>query len=685
MNLQRYISTVYSELIPLKYQAQLTDELKKIDTNDKNLRFETIRNKYTVEYESYSSKNSDPDTQKYNKLLIHSLFFEIMFGNTIGALYKKTTHTVFLFPVFFDVDDSSRRLNDAIVDIYTNILKKKKTQEFSREPIVSDPLKSSGNMFLFVPVLSDGEDDIKEFNERLTSYFDRAFTFIDEIRKKKSSDLSERSPAKFEGVVYTLDKENRFFTGYYKKKLTEDKIKSLNGMVEKFVEKLGCRLTSVKDPLAKLTRDDSRKKMISENIPDNKVNKETFYKLVDSFNDVYKKTNDREYLKLASSSENQTKFRIYYRVNNTDLADSFNEIKPGSSYVYKITNQDKCAVGYFKERRGATNQYIFREYTGLTAESCKLDKASSKAKLEEQEDADFKDESQTDITEYVIETKNYGSVIKYKRVMKNDYKPNYPGFVELFTDLHIYEKYKWFQFNEIDGMLTPETNIKIYNNILFDKKSLIEFLNEKKLYTEKSRLAVEFLKINQNNTLLLEYVDYILTHKKKTNVFEETFFSGKLDTFIEKNKKNIIEILFQTNELIYMNPQRTSQTKENIKQNYKIVNYTQYPAFRENDPENHFEKVIYDGKEKKYCKKGVYELTNELVKSHEKDSLEYAIVIIDVTKDNIEVVSDLKAKTQCKKLRKTLRKQLQPFLQLIMPRFGGRSKRLRTRRRKYRH
>ena len=297
-------------------------------------------------------------------------------------------------------------------------------------------------------------------------------------------------------------------------------------------------------------------------------------------------------------------------------------------------------------------------------------------------------ETQTDITEYVIETKNYGSVIKYKKVTKNDYKPIYPGMVELFTDLHIYEKYKWFQFNEIDGTLTPDTNIKIYNNILFDKKSLVDFLKEKKMYTDKSRLAVEFLKINQNNTLLLEYVDYILTNKKKTNVYEETLFSGKLETFIEKNKKSIVDILFQTNELIYMNPQRTSQTKENIKQNYKIVNYTQYPAFRESDPENHFEKTIYDGKEKKYCKKGVYELTNELVKNHQKDGLEYSIVIIDVTKDNVEVASDLKSKAQCKKLRKTLRKQLQPFLQLIMPRFGGKQKRsrqLRTRRRKYRH
>ena len=160
MNLQRYITTVYSELIPEKYRTSLNAELGNID---KKITFDKMRDKYTIDYDRYTSDNSDNLKNKYDTLLIHSLFFEIMFGNTIGTLYKKATHTVFLFPVFFDVDDSSRRLNDVIVDIYTKILKKKKTQEFSREPIVTEPLKSSGNMFLFVPVLSDSEDDINQY------------------------------------------------------------------------------------------------------------------------------------------------------------------------------------------------------------------------------------------------------------------------------------------------------------------------------------------------------------------------------------------------------------------------------------------------------------------------------------------------------------------------------------------
>ena len=679
MNLQRYFSTVYSELIPKKYYETLKPEIDKIDNTTS---FDDLRKKYVIQNKIHGKEKS------FERYALHTLFCEILFGNNLETLYKKTKNTIFLFPIFFDIDDSRRRLTDLLGAIYTNVLDHKNTQEFYRnltDTMAKDAV-SYGNMVLFVPVFADGDDDPKEFTERLNNYFERAFTFINEVRQKKASDTMGKAPDKFENIVYTIDKEKRFFTGYYKKKLTEENSKTLNGIVEKFVEKLGCRISDVKDPFLKLTREDTRKKMVSDGRTEVEEIKENIYQLIEKFIDIYKKTNDKEYLKLASSTENQTKYRIYYRVNNTDLVDNFTEIKPGSSYVYKITDENGvCNIGYFKERKGSTNQYVFREYKGLTSAKCDSDPKKAKEDLEIEEEKDFMDETSINIEDYVIETKNYGSVIKYKRVKKGNYKPIYPGLVEPFMDLHIYEKYKWFQFNEIDGTLPAETNIKIYKNILFDKKSLIAFLKEKKTYNEKSRLAVEFLKINTSSSLLSEYVEYILTNKKSTNVYEETIFSEKPKTFLERNKKSILDILFQTNELIYMNPQRTSQTKENIKQNYKIIAYNQYPTIVESDVTNHFDKVIYEDKEKKYCKKNKYELTEALVKKSEESNIEYTITIIDVTKDNVEVASDLKAKANCKKLRRTLRKQLQPFLQIFMPRFGGRSKKLRTRRRKNRH
>jgi hypothetical protein len=688
---------VYSELIPKKYYETLDSDLKDITPKDKNNTFEAIRSLYCEQNKTYGENDS------LSRYLLHTLFFEILFGNHIETVYHRTKNTVFLFPIYFDIE-SERRLTEVIQSNYKKFLKHKEKEEFSREFDEKEPTTKNGNMVLFVPVFSDSEEDPKEFTDRVNTYFDRAFTFINEVRQKKANDASGKAPPKFESIVYTIDKDKRFFTGYYKKKLPEENIKTLNGIVEKFVEKLGCRISDVKDPVLKLIRDETRKKIISDGKEKEKQYstlkttdiKEKLYVLIDKFNDVYKKTNDREYLKLASSSENQTKLRIYYRVNNTDIVDNFTEIKPGSSYVYKITDptdsSNPCRVGYFKERKGTSNQYVFREYKGLSKANCKSDFSeddlkASKEKLEEEEDKDFKDEPDANMDEYIIETRVYGSVIKFKKVIKGNYRPIYPGTVELFMDLHIYEKYKWFQFNEIDGTLSPETNIKIYKNILFDKKSLTGFLKEKKLFTDKTRLAVEFLKINQSNALLAEYVDYILTKHNSTNVYVETLFSGKLKPFVEKNKKSILSILFQTNELIYMNPQRTSQTKENIKQNYKIISQNSYPLLYQSDVDNHFDKIIYDDIERKYCKQGKCDLKDTDIKENSDDNLiEYALAIIDVTKDNVEVASDLKAKAKCKKLRRTLRKQLQPFLEILAPRVGGRGRsNLRTRRRKNRH
>jgi hypothetical protein len=706
MNLQRYITTVYSELIPEKYYKTLNADIAGL-TNVKGETFESIRKKYCEKNEIYGDEGS------LNRYTMHTLFFEILFGNHLETIYKRTKNTVFLFPIYFDIE-SDRRLTDLIQSHYKTFLKHKESEEFTR--VLGDPekgpIQSYGNMVLFVPVFSDTEEDTKEFTDRVNAYFDRAFTFINEVRQKKANDASGKAPPKFESIVYTIDKDKRFFTGYYKKKLSEENVKTLNGIIEKFVEKLGCRISDVKDPVLKLIRDETRKKITSDGKDKGKDKdkdnpyselrknefKEKLYVLIDKFNDLYKKTNDREYLKLASSSENQTKLRLYYRVNNTDIVDSYTEIKPGSSYVYKITNpeaddpQKQCCVGYFRERKGTSNQYVFREYKGLSKANCKPELTKkeldiSKQELEEEEDKDFKDEPDANMDEYIIETKVYGSVIRFKEVVKTNYKASYPGKIELFMDLHIYEKYKWFQFNEIDGTLSPETNIKIYKNILFDKKSLTGFLKEKNLFNDKTRLAVEFLKINQSNALLSEYVDYIMTKHKSTNVYVETLFSGKLKPFVEKNKKSILSILFQTNELIYMNPQRTSQTKENIKQNYKIISQNSYPLLYKSDVANHFDKIIYDDIERKYCKKGVCELDESNIEENsDNNQIEYALAIIDVTKDNVEVASDLKAKAKCKKLRRTLRKQLQPFLEIIAPRLGGRGrKNLRTRRRKNRH
>ena len=127
-----------------------------------------------------------------------------------------------------------------------------------------------------------------------------------------------------------------------------------------------------------------------------------------------------------------------------------------------------------------------------------------------------------------------------------------------------------------------------------------------------------------------------------------------------------------------------------------MVQYKYYETRDINEANKHFDKKIEKDEESTYCGRShKCDLLKEMNKK--KDDIEYAVVIVEVTRDNIEVDSTLKSKTNCKKIYKTLRSQLQPFLVAFAPRWGGtrnhkrypktkvKKNRLRTRRRKYRH
>jgi hypothetical protein len=241
----------------------------------------------------------------------------------------------------------------------------------------------------------------------------------------------------------------------------------------------------------------------------------------------------------------------------------------------------------------------------------------------------------------------------------------------------------------MNGSLTSDTNIKFFENILFDKKSLIGFLTEKKEWTPQTKLNQAFLKINQDNGLLSEYASYIGSTFPDTNMYT----GGDIKTFIEKNKRSIAEILFETNQLLYLTAPQSSKEKTDISKNYKMVQYKYYETRDEDEANQHFNKIIEQEQETSYCGRSHKCDLLKSIKPKNKDGIEYAVVIVEVTRENIEVDSDLKAKTNCKKLNKSLRRQLQPYLVKFAPRWGGTRRsytrksiaRLRTRRRKYRH
>jgi predicted Zn-dependent protease len=668
MNLERFMSTVYSEQIKKEYFETLNISLKDIDPS---LNFVTIRDSYVKDAKPYKSGNELVD------YMIHTLVFEKIFQNSFKYLENNHKQTILIFPVFHDID-SKNRLKDGLSDVYKDIINRKKG-EFTRGLL--------GNSILYLPAFSDETETMDEYSERLSNYLSKWFNYINE-QKPLPNEIRETHKIKFDTVCYSVETSGELFTDYYSKKLKQDKSKKMNELLVGFLEKLGLNPRStVKDPLNQLTPDIVRRKYRDDGKTD-LDNLEPVLEFLKVFLDVYKRSNDAAYLKSATASDDQNFLRIYYRINRTDDKDEYTFIKPGSSYVYLIKGKDPTGkstvkIGYFNEKNKKRSQYLFREYKGLTAQYLKerFNPLEEKVIIEKDDIGE----------EYVVETTTISKTIYFRRVKPGKYNKEYDGKIELFLDLHIYEKYKWFDFKDMGGQFKSESNIRYYENVRFDKKSLILFLEEKKTYTKDTKLNQEFLKINQDNDLFLEYVEFIYANLG-SNVYVG---KGSLDSFKARNKKSILDILFQTNTLLYTTHAHSEKEKTDISKNYKMVLYNSYEPNDYDPIEKYFEKIIYEMKELKYCDKstacGDFLKEIQQIRQKEQSKIEYAIVIVDVTKENIEVDADLKSKTYCKKLNRTLQRQLQPYMKELLPIIGGKRtykrkrKKLFTRRRQYCH
>jgi hypothetical protein len=771
MNLQRYVSTVYCESIklkdktgnPTKYLKDLNEDIQKVyqaiyekTPSPKSPTFEELRTSYVINIKSHSltpdekekeekkrlaeeakeaseeatkaeqehqDKNKDEKDKavkeakeripsKIQSFLIHSMFLDKLFGNNLIRLYQDHVNTVFLFPVYREKPNSIR-LKDPIREIYSSLVEKPTSTDFTRD--------NKGNLYMFVPAFSEDEETSEEFTDRIGIYLDRAFDFILEQKPKQIGGVVENKQ-KLESIIYTVGKEGNFFTDYYKKKLPETKGKVLNEKIEKFVQKLGCRLLTPIDTLKKLTKEDTSKKYREQfgQLGDKDKRKlKAFDQLVDDFIDIYKQSTDEEYRRMVSSRENQSTYRIFYRIHNTDTEEVYDEVKTGSTHVYELSYPEDpkkpdvltYLYGYFNERKGETNQYIFKEYEGISSQQKDLRsqerepkkkediEAWKKRKKEKEEELknklyDIHEDPHEEKKDMIVEVKKKGGRLMFKKASIDDFSDNYPGRITLFKELHIYERYKWFHFNELDGTLPSETKIKYYKNLRFDRSSMIDFLKSKNQYTDKTRVAVEFLKTNIDSTLLSEYASFLITKKQSTHVYKDSTFGVKLPAFIEKTKKSIIDLLFESNELLYLSGQKSTKEKKDISKNYKIVGHQYYKVdpeikgtYTEEEKtkliekrvgsiEPFFERIIYDNHEKDYCKKKSCEILKEV--RDNPPNMEFGVAIVDVTKENIEAVSELKQKTKCKRLRKTLRRQLRPFVDFLLPRFYGGKSRHRT-------
>jgi hypothetical protein len=733
----RFITSYYSEKMEIDFTEFINHD--KAEKKDRSLPLgsciekETCYTNYKTAYLSTSEPNLS--TPKTNDERIIKVLFDKLFENTYNSLLKKYLsegkRPLFLFPTL----DS-----DPTGDFY-----------FNKTPLIETvtlPDKSTVKVkenyrdyFGFIPIFSDYTESKEEFSEKVEIAMVQIKQLIIDKQNIEEAQRKEQSskPKTYTHIVVILnnDKENSFFTSMYNKELKKEKKEVLNAKIKEFTDrssigKQSIARASVKQESVKGVTisyfKTELKKIISgtpKGITVDRDFEQRINELITQVNEAYKKVVDKKYVSLLTSDEQASYLRIFYRVN-LDKEIQYNEIKPGNEYLYKLSNlkvdtfdkklaslkvAETCKeyIGFLNVVPGFKSRFTFQMHNINTKAYCgNSDEFQVVDKEDENDDEEISEEKYVKIQ---LDIKFRNGNIEVMTVGKTKNK----GYLSFYKDMHIYEKYRWFKFNDLDGSLTAETKINIYEDTLFDKKSLIDFLKSKGTYTANTRLALEFLKMNLDRKQLLEYTSYIYTNLFKTHIYKKSVFGISELAFKEKCKKELMEILFQPNELVYFGGGvRAKETKTDIRKNYKIIsyNYIQTDNLEEgsfiigenikfkdkktqDDKEvkkitDHFNNKAFSKSnepEFKYC--NLHTLKNcEFLKEKMLKNETRAIVILDITKDNVDV-KNLKKSADCKRLRQTIKREVHelfnPFavynpLKMI----GGRTKKRKKSRRKRR-
>ena len=704
----RFITSYYAEKMEIDFTDFINhDKAEKVDAN-RSLPLSSCTDKEKC-YTNYKDAYSNSDkliNPKTNDERIIKFLFDKLFENTYNSLIKKYLlegkRPLFLFPTL----DS-----DPTGDFYFNKTPLIDNVTFpDKEKTVIDVKNNYRDYFAFIPIFSDYNETKEEFSEKIEiAMVQIKQRIIDKQNIEEAQRKDQNSkPKTYTNIVLLLnnDKENSFFTSMYNKELKKEKREVLNSKIKEFTDrssigKQNITRASVKQESIKGVTisyfKTELKKIVSGNPPKgitvDRDFEQRINELITQVNESYKKVVDKKYVSLLTSDEQASFLRIFYRVN-LDKEINYNEIKPGNEYLYKLTNlpvetfnkklksigvTDPCQeyIGFLNIVPGFKSRYTFQMHNINTKAYCGK---SEEIRLVDKDDEDDEDEvSEEKYVKIQLDIKFKNGNIEVTTVGKTKGS----GYLSFYKDLHIYEKYRWFKFNDLDGALSSETKINIYDDTLFDKKSLIDYLKSKGTYNTNTRLALEFLKINLDRKLLLDYTSYIYTNLFKTHIYKKSIFGISEEAFKEKCKKEIMEILFQPNELIYFGGGvRAKETKTDIRKNYKIVSYNYIPidnlnpgpfeitkdGIKSHDKilkkiTNHFNNKAFSKSnepEFKYC--NLHILTQcEFIKEKIQQNESRAIVILDITKDNVDV-KNIKKASDCKRLRQTIKREVHEIL-----------------------
>ena len=618
--------------------------------------------------------DSDPQLENYKRRFItYNAIYNKLFANNLNLLKTINETTVVVFPTMNQSDKGSVELNNnPNANLYYYEKFKNINSNTNREINVTD-----SNKIYYVELIVFNSETKEEYAKSIKSQLNEIKKNILDYNKTTIKQRELRADSLYKPVqnlLFIIDTDKKgLFTGFYKRPLSKEKQDILNKEYTSFLSGSDLSIKSVVDSAINLTFSN----VVKESKLFTSLNKikigtkilqnEEFDTFITKVKELYKTNIDKEYKKSLELNDNIKKLKIFYKIDNADkILDE--KIKTGSNQlycIYKGKYENLNVIGYFlliSEERGL---YRFKEdkssYTRrkkaledlaqgkeIKPEETKTNDDQIEVKEEEKEvenkESNY-DKSEDGVLDITVQIKQSFGRFKYI-LTTNETKENEivkSGYAEPYLD-KTEGSFKWFNLRDIDASLLNKDVIKYYSQILFDKKSLIEYLKSKQKYTDKTILSYEFLKINDSQELS-EYCDFI--HKNyKSNIddplkFDLNPFKSKFND--KRIIKNILDIVFDSNTPIYLraSKQTKDEARTSTSDSYKVVEYKLVEDFtfktdksckpvKENKPD----------KEKRQRNKCDIE--------YEKEQGTKTAITLIVTKTNIKDISALKAAAGCK-------------------------------------
>ena len=684
LNKQINNTTTSGQLATLKQQLYQLESNEKVSENKTLYILPTIQN-----------ASNDSITSNLNKDLREP--YKKFYSN----IFKSTPDNIFFLPIFSlngeDLDTFKSRIDQELVNLTNKIKAKGKDDNTAYNKIIYF-VNNNTDKYLYTGFfkLTLKKDFISELNNKLKNFF---VTRIERqsLRLNNNIFFNDIKNLKADVIIRNLNAT---------KKYKDDSSKELNDSI--FKNALESLVESLKNCYLSYTNDDFRKSL-SEN---QNINKFDIYIRLENLDDAVPMNTivaSNEYFYLFLEAKKLPKIG-YFEVSNVSKNQYFFVVDK-SKGIFKKWKSAVCTPGIiskinaFIDDKTKNPKYKATENTDKDGIAIKLknDKdyanykygdmikfnkdedwtwsdeytkyAMGKPNDEEEDDEEETTEGEVitdkNVKRILIEIRyNYGQ-IQFKNIQQS-LQGDYNGKIQFVTVSRSYEQYQWFNFNIIDRIFDKsKTSVNYYSDTIFDKASLIAFLKSENKLPDKPRLALEFLKLNNDIANLKKYANYIFDN------FKANINSNKDPNFENRIKQGIADLVFEKGGLIYVSSRYAVAEKEKEKvdaNNYKILDYkytnvqTAEPNIMKQEINKYFSKNnAEEGKKLKDLNKNL----NEVRSLFTQDKHTGAFAIIQITRDLTGDTSKLLLTAECRKLSKRIKTKFQNIITSIV---GGRTK-----------